>query len=695
MKNKKKIVLIVILILAAILIALSIIFGIKLFSKKSTESTIVFSEDFNSGYGDFLADAYINDGETSTFSYVSDGGPDGSGCLRLESASENDARFVVPIEFKKNTIYRLSCDILVEQLNGYNPCAGISVYSVYASGFHFIETITDDWQTFTIYFKTDSTETLDFCLRLGYFSRDTSGICNFDNVSIETVVSVPDGAFLATVSKGGSSSSTASDAKYNQNTYYDMRLASILIIFLFAIIFGIWGMYLFKVKDKEVFERDFNLKYTLIGIFVIALIFRLILSLTYFQCDIDVNLFKYWGDVASEQGISNIYSYCEEVGSTCDYPPLFIYFLSIFSAISNGNDAIFTVLVKILPILSDLFIGFFISQLAIKKKFSHHLVLFLTAMWLFNPMVLLDSSCWGQVDSFLTVFVLLSAYYLYRKKYFFACLFVGLGIMLKPQMIIFLPVLGSKLIFDFVIDIKNKSYNYIWKGFLGGMAGLVIPAIPFFKMGLEECKILGIKMKLPWIVSLFAGTVDSYDYASVNCYNFWFLMDKNWVKDSEKAFGLSLYSWGMLAIVIACIICLAGFVYLIFKKDNESANNSVFAMGAMIFMTVSCFGPRMHERYFFPALALMIVAYLLTRLKLFMYDFSLMSVFGFISVHEIMLGILVGGSIKNTGSDQSLYSDFYWPELSVYRGIIALFVVVCALLSIANAILVVMGEKKK
>lgn len=676
--NKKILKIILIITASIVALAAAVLVFVK-FTNKNDSKVILF-EDFNEGIGDFTTDAYLNAPEYCSFDYVPDGGVSGSGCVRIENIVANDARFVKNVDFKKDVNYKFSADIKVETLEGEYPCVGMSVSSLYASGFEFIETPCD-YQHVEIYFRPSYSSNEAFCLRIGYFSRDTLGTCYFDNVKIETVASVPKGVNVATLSKADQGNTETENAVYNENTYNDMRLVSIFTLLIFTVIFVIWALYVKKTENAEVFDHKLNLKFTLFGLLAAAFIFRIILALTYYQCDIDVNLFQYWGSVANNVGMSKVYSTIEATGGVIDYPPLYIYFLALFAKLSGGNVTAYRLLVKLVPMISDLFIAGFLTGLSLKKKLSEHMTVFIAALWIFNPVVILDSACWGQVDSFLTVFVIMSAYFLTDKKYLLAGLFTGLGIMLKPQMIIFLPVFGSKFLFDFVSDFKEKkSFGYLWKAALGGISGLFLPVIPYLGKG-------------SWIFTLFGGTIDSYNFATVNNYNFWFLIGKNWVSDSEKLGVFSIYSWGMIAIVFTCLVCLFGFVYLFIKKKNT--DSFVYGMGAMVYLMVSCFGPRMHERYFFPALALLLAAFIISGEITYIYNYSIISAFGFISVQEIMIGLLVGGSIRDAAGETANYADYYWPSLTKFRGIVAFFIVVATLFSLVNVVRLMLKKEKK
>ncbi len=60
---------------------------------------------------------------------------------------------------------------------------------------------------------------------------------------------------------------------------------------------------------------------------------------------------------------------------------------------------------------------------------------------LFAPTVVLNGASWGQCDSIYTAFTLGSLYFLIRRRPWLACLFFGLALSFKLQAVFFLPVL--------------------------------------------------------------------------------------------------------------------------------------------------------------------------------------------------------------------------------------------------------------
>lgn len=119
-----------------------------------------------------------------------------------------------------------------------------------------------------------------------------------------------------------------------------------------------------------------------------------------------------------------------------DYPPLFLYYLYLLGAIGNiGNIAqtfLYDILLKLPSIFADCVIAFILYKMA-EKRMSKNWTMFIVSIWLFNPMILLDSACWGQVDSLLALALLVSAYCIEKDRYPWASIALAFAITLKPQ----------------------------------------------------------------------------------------------------------------------------------------------------------------------------------------------------------------------------------------------------------------------
>ena len=102
-----------------------------------------------------------------------------------------------------------------------------------------------------------------------------------------------------------------------------------------------------------------------------------------------------------------------------------------------------------------------------------------------------------------------------------------------------------------------------------------------------------------WLFSLFTGTMDTYPNITVNAANLYVLLDMNWQSLSNT--GL----WSAFAnLAMYLSFGYAIFLYW-FGKRRERLPLAAATLLALLFS----FAPMMHERYLFPAILLLFVAY--------------------------------------------------------------------------------------
>lgn len=368
--------------------------------------------------------------------------------------------------------------------------------------------------------------------------------------------------------------STSTSINYNAQfiTY------SILFLVLLAELYYI----LLRKNVKVPLGHEKILMLTLLGV---GLFLRISMA-TLIDGHMDVNIFKSWATTAANN-FFGVYSNSR----SSDYPPLYIYILFLIGKIVTipVMSAYFTLLIKLPPILADIVTSLFIYKLA-KRYLSLEISILLSAFYIFNPAIFVNSAIWGQVDSFFTLIVICSIFMLSEKKIGLSSALFAAGVMMKPQGIIFLPILFFELI-------RLKNPKIFLNAAICALITMIIIILPFSS-----------NQDVLWIFKLFSNTVSEYPYASVNGFNFFSLIGKNFTKDTATMFILSYHSWGMIFIVI--ITALSWFIYI---KGNSRA--FAFATALLQIAGVFTFSVGMHERYLFPAVALSILSFIYLRDK--------------------------------------------------------------------------------
>lgn len=321
-----------------------------------------------------------------------------------------------------------------------------------------------------------------------------------------------------------------------------------------------------------------------------ALVIRVALACVGRGFNADINCFAAWAGRMWTVGPGEFYS--PEVFT--DYPPGFLFYLYLVGGLCDRLGIAYLsgpqlFLIKLPALLCDMACGWLIYREA-DRRAGRRKACFLAAMYLYQPAVILNSALWGQVDSILTLAAVGMCLLLMKGKLPAAYLVFGMGVLLKPQMLIFTPVLLAGILDQvFLKDFSWKKLAYHFSRGMGAIAGVLLLCLPF---GPDQ------------VLRQYLATLAEYPYAAVNACNFWGLLGKNWVTQDEKFLFLSCRSWG--AIVIVGIVFFSFWISL--RRREDLGKYPLIA--AFIVVTMFAFSVRMHERYLYPALALLLLAYL-------------------------------------------------------------------------------------
>lgn len=368
-----------------------------------------------------------------------------------------------------------------------------------------------------------------------------------------------------------------------------------------------FGIYVFFCNFNE--KSNLNTKAQRLPLILSAGFFvRIVFAFLYSGHPTDMACFNSWSDMLKTDGFSAFYT----SDAFTDYPPGYMYILYILSFIKDifGYDTIFTyVILKLPAIISDLFIGYLIYKICEKYDNNKSKIL-LCSFFVFNPAVILNSSVWGQVDSVFTALVVLTLYLMTCKKTILAYFVYAITLFIKPQALFYAPVILCGIIENvFINNFSSKKLLLNIIGAIMALSCLVVLSVPF---GINN------------VAEQYINTLASYNYASVNAYNLWTALGLNW-SPVTPVFSF----FGYMFITLIVILC----IYLFFKKTSK---NKFFILSAFICFAVFTLSVKMHERYAFPVIALLLCAYAISSKKEEMYLYFGVSMLQFVNTFDVL-----------------------------------------------------------
>ena len=303
-----------------------------------------------------------------------------------------------------------------------------------------------------------------------------------------------------------------------------MRIIAIVSCLLF--LFAVFLFSFIEKKKLSVKKRPHAIRCVL----VFGLLIRLALAPVIEGFPNDMALFRFWSRKAAEN-FTGLY----QGDFFLDYPPLYMYVLFLIGKLAGllglaGGEWLDILLLKLPSIAADLITGYLLYRAA-EDRMPGGWPILVSAIYLFNPAVLLDSTVWGQVDSFLVMFLALGFLMLSSKRPALAGIPLAAAVLTKPQGLVFLPVIFFELL-------KRRDWKQLLKTLACGIASIFVVILPF-----------ALRQGPDWIFRLYFNTAEGYQYASLNAFNFFSLIGANLKSDSEAFLMLSYQQWGILFMI--------------------------------------------------------------------------------------------------------------------------------------------------
>lgn len=345
------------------------------------------------------------------------------------------------------------------------------------------------------------------------------------------------------------------------------------------------------MKMNEVMNKKKKTTLYLSGIIILGLVVRIFLGLKLRDFHSDTGLFFEWAESMYKYGPRYLYE-----NTYCDYPPGYMYVLWGLGMIIEWLKSFDTtyewmvMVLKIPSIIADILTAVLLYKIASEKQTQGKAILVM-CLYIFNLAVILNSSVWGQVDSILAFMVLLTVFFVYKKRMCLSYLTFCLGFFIKPQIIFIAPVILLGIIENVFVD--DFSLKKFLKHLGCGLASILL------------CVILCLPFNLMNVIVQYRDTISSFPFATMNAYNFWAILGLNY--DSQETvwlFNIPVYIWGYFFIALLCLLVV--YLWFCFYKKRESKQSLYYYLAALLIVGVFTLAVRMHERYMFPAMALIL-----------------------------------------------------------------------------------------
>ncbi len=284
----------------------------------------------------------------------------------------------------------------------------------------------------------------------------------------------------------------------------------------------------------------------------------------------DVGTFQAWAERLVQLGPQGFY----EPGYFSDYPPGYLYVLWLFGALFDGE--FLRLAVKAASIPADIAIAVIGASLAWRSAGRARGML-AAGLWMLSPGPIFAGPYWGQVDAVGTVPFMLALILAGRGRWSSAGALAGVALMVKPQFGIALIVVLAAAV---VVWLRDVDWRPSLRTLAASAGAVLLLGLPF-RSGPAE------------LIALVRSASETYPYTSLYAFNVWSLVGDFWKPDDRYVVTGGLMLLGGIA--AACALTWQ-------RRDVAT----LLAAGALAAFAFYFLPTRAHERYLFPAFALLL-----------------------------------------------------------------------------------------
>jgi dolichyl-phosphate-mannose-protein mannosyltransferase len=364
-------------------------------------------------------------------------------------------------------------------------------------------------------------------------------------------------------------------------------MLSIIVVMIFSAIIGCSVWYLYLMERTQMPKRTDRSALYIIALMLAGAAVHITAAFCYYGHEADMGCFIGWANDVYNEGFAAFYS----LKGLHDYPPGYVYVLYILGFLKNIfhiGGAGLQLLIKLPAIAATLVTGAFVYKAA-SKKFDFGVAAVFASLLIFNPAVILDDALWGQVDTVLALFCVLTVYLAAEGKLILSFFAFAAAFLIKPQALFFSPILIFAVIEDVWLD-KDFSLKKLIKYIAAALSAIAVVLVMFMPFGANPIE--GIRT----VINQYITTMGSYKYMSVNAFNIYAAMGKNWAELNTIS---SVFGYLMIAVVTAYS------AYVFFKGKSKER---YYIIAALLCFGVYMTSVKMHERYAFGAVIMLLFA---------------------------------------------------------------------------------------
>lgn len=233
--------------------------------------------------------------------------------------------------------------------------------------------------------------------------------------------------------------------------------------------------------------------------------------------------------------------------------------------------------IKLISVAFDLLLGVFTYRIVALRRPDTWWPVLAAGIVVFLPTVVMNSSLWGQADSIYTAFGIGGVYFLLRRRPWLACLFFGIAFAVKLQIVFLFPVLV-------LLAVRRKVP---WPALLLIPGVFLLLDVPALLAGASPHALL----------TVYLTEADTYQQLTLNAANVYQFLGAAGPTSMIRALGIEFT--GLLLVTLALPVVV---------RRIELTPTRIVLACTVSALLVPYFLPAMHERYFYLADVLTVIA---------------------------------------------------------------------------------------
>ncbi len=284
----------------------------------------------------------------------------------------------------------------------------------------------------------------------------------------------------------------------------------------------------------------------------------------------DVATFQAWAERLAAVGPGRFY----EPGYFSDYPPGYLYVLWLLGRLFDGE--LLRLAVKAMSIPADVVIAMLGATIVWRAAGRASAVL-AAGLWMLAPGPIFAGPYWGQVDAVGTVPLMGSLVLAGRRRWALAGVVAGIALMVKPQFGIALVVIAAAALIEWT---RSADWRPPLRAGVAALVTVLALGVPFHSGPAE-------------LIELVRSAAATYPYTSLYAFNIWSIVGDFWKPDDSY-------------VVVGGVLLVAGLLAACAPLWRRRDTATLLAAGALAAFAFYFLPTRAHERYLFPAFALLL-----------------------------------------------------------------------------------------